>query len=29
MKPSTKGNGWYCPAKMADGTYCKGKAVQP
>jgi len=23
MKPSTKHGGWYCPAKMADGSYCK------
>jgi len=25
LKPSTKGKGWYCPAKLADGTWCKGK----
>jgi hypothetical protein len=25
MKPSTKGKGWYCPAKLADGSWCKGK----
>jgi hypothetical protein len=25
MKPSTKGKGWYCPRKLADGTWCKGK----
>jgi hypothetical protein len=24
MKESTKAQGtWYCPAKMADGSYCK------
>ena len=24
MKPSSKGTGWYCPAKSADGSgYCK------
>ena len=23
MKASTKHGGWYCPAKMADGSYCK------
>lgn len=23
MKRSTKFNGWYCPAKMGDGSYCK------
>ena len=21
-KPSTKGKGWYCPHKLADGTWC-------
>ena len=27
MKESTKAPGtWYCPAKMADGSYCKEKA---
>ena len=26
MKPSTKGKGLYCPAKMADGTYCQERA---
>lgn len=27
MKPSAKVNGgWYCPAKMGDGSYCKEKA---
>ena len=25
MKPSTKGQGWYCPHKTADGSWCKGK----
>jgi len=25
LKPSTKGKGWYCPAKLADGSWCKGK----
>jgi hypothetical protein len=25
MKPSTKGKGWYCPRKLADGAWCKGK----
>ena len=25
MKPSTKGKGWYCPAKLADGSWCKGR----
>jgi hypothetical protein len=25
MKPSTKGKGWYCPAKLADGRWCNGK----
>jgi hypothetical protein len=25
MKPSTKGKGWYCPAKLADGRWCKGR----
>ena len=25
-KPSTKGKGWYCPHKLADGTWCKGRA---
>jgi hypothetical protein len=25
MKPSTKGKGWYCPRKLADGSWCKGK----
>ena len=25
MKPSTKGKGWYCPIKLADGSWCKGK----
>jgi hypothetical protein len=25
LKPSTKGKGWYCPAKMVDGSYCKEK----
>jgi hypothetical protein len=25
MKPSTKGTGWYCPHKLADGSWCKGK----
>jgi hypothetical protein len=25
LKPSTKGKGWYCPAKLADGSWCKGR----
>jgi len=25
MKPSTKGSGWYCPHKLADGTWCPTK----
>ncbi len=25
MKPSTKGKGWYCPVKMADGSWCKSR----
>jgi hypothetical protein len=25
MKPSTKGKGWYCPRKLQDGSWCKGK----
>jgi hypothetical protein len=25
MKPSTKGKGFYCPRKLADGSWCKGK----
>jgi hypothetical protein len=25
MKPSTKGKGWYCPHKLTDGSWCKGK----
>ena len=25
MKPSTKGKGWYCPHKRADGSWCEGK----
>jgi hypothetical protein len=25
MKPSTKGKGWYCPVKLADGAWCRGK----
>jgi hypothetical protein len=25
MKPSTKGKGWYCPRKLADGSWCRGK----
>jgi hypothetical protein len=26
MKPSTKAKGaWYCPAKMADGSYCQSR----
>ena len=25
MKPSTKHGGWYCPAKMGDGSYCKAR----
>jgi len=25
MKRSTKGKGWYCPHKLADGSWCKSK----
>jgi hypothetical protein len=25
MKPSTKGKGWYCPHKLANGSWCKSK----
>jgi hypothetical protein len=25
MKPSTKGKGWYCPVKLADGSWCKSR----
>jgi hypothetical protein len=25
VKPSTKGKGWYCPTKLPDGSWCKGK----
>jgi hypothetical protein len=25
MKPSSKGKGWYCPHKLADGSWCKSK----
>jgi hypothetical protein len=25
LKPSTKGKGWYCPRKLANGSWCKGK----
>jgi hypothetical protein len=25
MKRSTKGKGWYCPHKLADGSWCKGR----
>ena len=25
MKPSTKGKGWYCPHKLANGSWCRGK----
>jgi len=25
MKPSTKGKGWYCPAKLPDGGWCKSR----
>lgn len=25
MKPSTKGKGWYCPHKLDDGSWYKGK----
>jgi hypothetical protein len=29
MKESTKAKGtWYCPAKMADGSYCKARHPQ-
>jgi hypothetical protein len=29
MKESTKTKGtWYCPAKMADGSYCKSRHPQ-
>lgn len=26
MKPSSKGSGFFCSRKLADGTYCKEKA---
>ena len=26
LKASTKGKGWYCPHKNADGTWCATKA---
>jgi hypothetical protein len=26
LKRSTKGKGWYCPHKLADGSWCKAKA---
>ena len=26
MKPSSKGKGWYCPAKNDDDTWCKSKS---
>ena len=26
MKPSSKGGGFFCSRKLADGTYCKEKA---
>jgi hypothetical protein len=25
MKPSTKGKGWYCPAKRPDGSWCNSR----
>jgi hypothetical protein len=25
MKPSTKGKGWYCPTKLADGRWCNSR----
>jgi hypothetical protein len=25
MKPSTRGKGWFCPTKLSDGTWCKGR----
>jgi hypothetical protein len=25
MKPGTKGKGWYCPTRLPDGSWCKGK----
>jgi hypothetical protein len=25
MKPSTKGKGWYCPAKLPDGRWCNSR----
>jgi hypothetical protein len=25
MKPSAKGKGWYCPHKLADGSWCPSK----
>ena len=25
MKPSTKGKGWYCPAKLPDGRWCTSR----
>ena len=29
MKPSQKGNGFFCSQKMPDGSYCKMKAQGP
>jgi len=25
MKPSTKGKGFYCPHKLPNGSWCKGR----
>jgi hypothetical protein len=25
MKRNNRNNGWFCPKKMGDGTYCKSK----
>lgn len=27
MKPSAKGGGWFCSAKLADDTYCQEKVA--
>lgn len=27
MKPSAKGGGFYCSAKLGDGTYCQERAA--
>jgi hypothetical protein len=28
MQPSTKGKGWYCPHKLEDDAWCKGKEAR-